>query len=69
MELKIRIKDKEELQKLNDFVRDNSIEVIKDKKHSNGKKSEIDSLLEYLDTIKIEFPEGYKFNRDEANER
>lgn len=69
MELRIKIENKNKLKKVRNFLIENSIDIVQDKTEFNGKKDNIKSLIEYLEQIKIDLPESYKFDREEANER
>ncbi len=68
MEIKIKINDKQKLNSVKKFLKENSIEIVIDKKQTNG-QNKIDSLIQYLDKVSITFPSNYKFSREEANER
>lgn len=69
MEFRIKIENKNKLRKFRNFLKENSIDIVQDKTEVNGKKDNIKSLIEYLEQIKIDLPESYKFDREEANER
>ena len=71
MELTIRIENKNKLTKVRNFLKENSIEIVKEKTKNddNEVKDKVNSLLQFLDGIKIDLPDNYKFDRDEANER
>lgn len=66
MVLTIKVKNNEELKKLDKFLKDNSIEVIEDSQPEEKKAKELSKIFsKYI----LRLPKGYKFNREEANAR
>lgn len=67
MVLTIKLKDKKQLEKLNKFLKDNSIEVINENDDDSSKM--VDDLRKTFSKYKMRLPDNYEFEREEANER
>lgn len=66
MVLIIKVKNNEELKKLDKFLKENSIEVIEEK-HSIAEKSK--ELRSMFSKYNLKLPKDFKFSREEANAR
>ncbi len=71
MELTIKIDNKYKLTKVRTFLEENSIEIVKEETNNDNKvvKDNVKPLIQFLKNIKIDLPDNYKFDREEANER
>ncbi|MBP9192691.1 MAG: hypothetical protein KBF96_09090 [Ignavibacteria bacterium] len=71
MELTIKIENKYKLTKVRTFLEENSIEIVKEETNNDNKvvKDNVKPLIQFLKNIKIDLPDNYKFDREEANER
>jgi hypothetical protein len=66
MVLTIKIKNNEEYKKLDKFLKDNSIEIVKDE-HLEEKGA--NELKKVFSKYTLKLPKDFKFDREEANAR
>ena len=71
MELTIKIENKYKMTKVRTFLEENSIEIVNEETNNDNKvvKDNVKPLIQFLKNIKIDLPDNYKFDREEANER